>query len=166
MSKSVYIETTIPNAHETDRQDPRSVAQRDDTRQWWAVQRSHYDCFTSQEVIDELAGGVFPGQEAALDLISQLPLLEINEDVKSISEVYVRERLMPGLAGQGDSLHLALASYHEVDFLLTWNIRHLANPNKHEHLVVVNRRLALLTPSIVTPEMLWLEEIEDDNTTS
>ena len=65
---------------------------------------------------------------------------------------------MPGPVGRGDSIHVALASYHEVDFLLTWNIRHLANPNKQEHLVTVNRRLALLTPTIVTPEMLWLEE--------
>jgi hypothetical protein len=47
---------------------------------------------------------------------------------------------------------------HEFDFLLTWNIRHLANPNKLAHLTVVNRRLGLLTPQVVTPEMLWLEE--------
>ncbi len=45
-----------------------------------------------------------------------------------------------------------------MDFLRTWNIRHLANPNRTDHLIVINRRLGLLTPAIVTPEMLWLED--------
>jgi len=158
MAKSVYIETTIPSAYVTTRTDPHSLAWREDTRQWWSVQRQYYDCFFSQEAIDELSAADFPGCEEALDLMADIPLLEINDDVRSISEVYVREKLMPGPGGRGDSLHVALASYHEVDFLLTWNIRHLANPNKSEHLIVINRRLALLTPTIVTPEMLWLQE--------
>jgi len=158
MAKSVYIETTIPSAYETARQDPHSVARREDTRQWWQQQRQHYDCFVSQEVIDELSAADFAPRAEALDLIVDMPLLEVTEEVKAISEVYVREKLMPGPVGRGDSLHMALACYHEVDFLLTWNIRHLANPNKQEHLAVVNRRLALLTPAIVTPEVLWLQE--------
>jgi hypothetical protein len=66
------------------------------------------------------------------------------------------EHLVPSDVS-GDALHLAVACVHEVDFLLTWNIRHLANPNKLDHLTVINRRLGLLTPQIVTPEMLWLE---------
>ncbi|MCK6483433.1 MAG: hypothetical protein L6R00_04770 [Phycisphaerae bacterium] len=57
----------------------------------------------------------------------------------------------------GDATHLAVACVQEVDFLLTWNIRHLANPNKLDHLTIINRRLGLLTPQIVTPEMLWEE---------
>lgn len=158
MAKSVYIETTIPSAYTTTRRDAHSLARREDTRLWWGQQRANYDCFVSQEVIDELSAGDFAGCEEAIDLIADLPLLAISDDVRSVCDVYVREKLMPGPAGHGDSLHLALASYHEVDFLLTWNIRHLANPNKHEHLVVVNRRLALLTPIIVTPEMLWEQE--------
>ena len=48
--------------------------------------------------------------------------------------------------------------FHQVDFLLTWNIRHLAIPNKLTHLLTINRRLGLLTPQIVTPEMLWQED--------
>ena len=158
MAKNIYIETTIPSAYVTTRKDPHSLARREDTREWWAKQRRHYDCHVSQEVILELSSGDFPGRREALDLIADLPLLEVNEDIRAISEVYVREKLMPGPVGRGDSIHVALASYHEVDFLLTWSIRHLANPNKQEHLVTVNRRLALFAPAIVTPEMLWLEE--------
>jgi hypothetical protein len=53
---------------------------------------------------------------------------------------------------------MEVAAYHETDYLLTWNVRHLANLDKLEHLVAINRRLALMTPRIVTPEMLWAEE--------
>ena len=77
-------------------------------------------------------------------------------EVLSFARRYVHDHLVPMDVG-GDALHLAVACVHEVDFLLTWTIRHLANPNKFNHLVVINRRLGLLTPQIVTPEMLWLE---------
>ena len=106
----------------------------------------------------ELEAGDFPDKRKAIGLLVDLPLLRITEEVMGISEAYVRNKIMPGPIGRGDSLHVALASFYRMDFLLTWNIRHLANPNKVEHLVVVNRRLGLVTPAIVTPDMLWAEE--------
>ena len=51
----------------------------------------------------------------------------------------------------GDALHLALASYHKCDFLLTWNVQHLANANKFAHIRRVNALLGLFTPALVTP---------------
>jgi len=51
----------------------------------------------------------------------------------------------------GDALHLALASYHKCDFLLTWNVQHLANANKFAHIRHVNALLGLFTPALVTP---------------
>ena len=74
----------------------------------------------------------------------------------AVARRYIQENLVPADI-RGDALHLAVACVHEMDFLLTWNIRHLANPNKTGHLTVINRRLGLLTPQIVTPEMLWME---------
>ena len=90
-------------------------------------------------------------------MVEPLPLLEITDEAYGVAELYVRHRLMPQPAS-GDALHLALASLNEVDYLLTWNIRHLANPNKIEHLAVLNRRLGLLTPVVLSPEGLWSEE--------
>jgi len=51
----------------------------------------------------------------------------------------------------GDALHLALASYHKCDFLVTWNCRHLANANKFGHIRRVNTMLGLFVPTLVTP---------------
>ena len=61
----------------------------------------------------------------------------------------------------GDALHLALASYHKCDFLLTWNCQHLANANKFGHIRRVNTLLGLFVPDLVTPlELLGEDENE------
>ncbi len=58
----------------------------------------------------------------------------------------------------GDALHLALASVHKADYLLTWNCKHLANANKFDHIRRVNALLGLHVPALVTPLELMLEE--------
>ena len=58
----------------------------------------------------------------------------------------------------GDALHLALASYHKCDFLLTWNCRHIANANKFAHIRTINSRLGLFVPTLVTPMGLFEED--------
>jgi hypothetical protein len=64
----------------------------------------------------------------------------------------------------GDALHLALASYHECDFLLTWNVQHLANANKFSHIRRINALLGLFTPALVTPlELLPRRETMQDD---
>jgi hypothetical protein len=93
-------------------------------------------------------------------MVESLPLLPITDEVVEIARLYVRHRLMPEAVG-GDALHLAVASLHEMDYLLTWNVRHLANPNKIEHMTVINRRLGLLSPVILSPEELWMEELDE-----
>lgn len=157
MAGTVYIETTIPSAYVTTRTDPGSVHRRQETRQWWSRQLALYDTWVSEFVLLELEQGTWPGQPEAVALVESLRRLRIDEEVMAVATRYVEERLVPA-ALPGDATHLAAACVHEMDFLLTWNIRHLANPNKINHLTVINRRLGLLTPQIVTPEMLWLEE--------
>ena len=84
--------------------------------------------------------------------------MQARGEVCGIAELYVRHRLMPEPTA-GDALHLALASLNEIDYLLTWNVRHLANPNKVEHMTVTNRRLGLLSPVVISPDGLWMEEV-------
>jgi hypothetical protein len=62
----------------------------------------------------------------------------------------------------GDALHLALASYHKCDFLLTWNCKHLANANKFHHIRRVNTILGLYAPLLVTPLELLGDEANDE----
>lgn len=157
MVKIVYVETSVPSAYVSHRTDSGSLYRRKLTRQWWAEQAHHYDLVTSQATLNELADGSYPGQDAAIALVKGVPRLEVDEEAQAIAELYIRHFVMPD-EDAGDALHLALASIHEVDYLLTWNLRHLANPNKVDHITTINRRLGLLTPIVLSPELLWGEE--------
>lgn len=77
-------------------------------------------------------------------------MLPINSEVIDIVEVYISRQLMPN-DPKGDALHLALASYHKCDALVSWNCRHIVNYNKFEHFKKVNTLLGLNTPALVTP---------------
>ncbi len=74
--------------------------------------------------------------------------------------VYIKHQLMPK-DRLGDAAHLALASLHKCDFLLTWNCRHIANANKFEHIRIINNRLGLFTPALVTPMELCSENSDE-----
>jgi hypothetical protein len=101
-------------------------------------------------------------RNAALTLILPLEQVIYTPAVAEIVEVYLAHKLMPH-EGLGDAAHLALASYHECDMLITWNCKHLANANKTDHIRRVNALLGLRTPLLVTP--LELLEQDDENAT-
>jgi hypothetical protein len=107
-----------------------------------------------------LAGGLPEWGEIRLALVRDLPLLPIEPAIAEIVQAYIGYKLMPSDPG-GDAMHLALASYHKCDFLVTWNCRHLANANKFGHIRRVNTMLGLFVPALVTP----LEMLGDDNET-
>ena len=150
METRVYIETTIPSFYNEIRNAPEMVSRRNWTRQWWNVCRNAYHAVTSEAVLEELQSGDFPNKEKALILMESVPLLPFEPAVAEIVETYVNRMVMPRDPA-GDALHLALASYHRCDFLLTWNCKHLANANKFDHIRRVNTMLGLFTPAMVTP---------------
>ena len=83
-------------------------------------------------------------------MLDELELLAIGPAVAEIVEAYTRHQLMP-VDPFGDALHLALASYHRCDFLVTWNCQHLANARKFGHIRRLNGILGLFVPELVTP---------------
>jgi hypothetical protein len=154
----VYIETTIPSAYFDARTAPEMVWRRDVTRRWWAVSGNRCKKLTSGVVREELAAGPPLRAQAWLLLIDPLPLLEVTPRIVEIANIYGQRKLMP----PGDAYHLAVASYHRCDYLLTWNFRHLANARKFEHIQRVNRDLDLFVPRIVPPPELMGEHHEHE----
>jgi predicted nucleic acid-binding protein len=126
------------------------AARREWTREWWEKGHHGDDLVTSVPVLEELKHVQFPARNECLRLLEPLPLLPVEHAVLDIVEAYLSHRLMPR-DPVGDALHLALASYHRCDFLVTWNCRHLANANKFDHIRRVNGLLGLFVPSLVTP---------------
>jgi predicted nucleic acid-binding protein len=152
--KSAYIETTVFSFYHDER--PSCAYQRTVTREWWATQSARYRLATSYLSVAEVSNPVYPGWEQVRALALSVPMLADAPELKGIVRVYLDNRLMPQ-DDAGDALHLAIASFHRVDYLVTWNCRHLANANKFEHVRSINMRLGLLTPAIVTPAQLFEE---------
>ena len=146
----VYVETTIPSFYHEERTAPSIVARREWTRRWWHFAPERCDLVTSPAVLDELAGGMQERSAKRLELVRDLPLLPVESAIAEIAQGYIRHKLMPADPG-GDALHLALASFHKCDFLVTWNCRHPANANKFGHIRRVNTMLGLFVPALVTP---------------
>ena len=153
---SVYIETSIPSFYFETRSQHRLVAWREATREWWDRHRGRYDLCTSRFVLEELSRA--PAQKArlAVGMLRGVNVLDEPPGLPDLVRFYIDHRLMPVEAG-GDAFHLALASMHSMDFLLTWNCRHLANANKIMHLSVLNARMRLHVPIVTTPLTLMPE---------
>ena len=150
MQKRIYIEMTIPSSYYTLRTDEESLIRQKLTRQWWDEYANLFTLTSSTAVIDELEEG---SRQVTLDRLALLDGIEIFDptvEIGHIAQVYVEKLIMPQ-EPQGDALHLAIASFHRVDTLLTWNCTHLANPNKFDFITRINRELGLATPELKTP---------------
>ncbi len=152
---SVYLDTSIFSYLVDDRQDIGQDIKR--TCEWWEKERSEYQAITSTFVIDELLDGDFPNRDKAISFSKSVKELSVIDEVKIIAETYVREFVMPK-GSEGDAAHLAMASFYRLDYLLTWNCKHLANIKKKRHIEVINNKLGLFVPELITPNMLRLEE--------
>jgi predicted nucleic acid-binding protein len=160
MSLKVYIETTIPSAYHEIRRDTDSVFRRNHTREWWDRYAAHYKLVTSEAVLQELRRPSYPStkRRACLALLEAVPLVPTTHAVMEAAETYASEFVMPSPPSL-DAMHLAFASWHNCDILLTWNCDHLANANKFGHIRRVNRRLHLAVPLLITPLQLMKGEI-------
>jgi len=134
------------------------VARENWTRKWLDRALNGSDeLVTSLAVKSELDAGEFPNRSDMLALASRLPLLTLNDAIAEAVDAYISHHVMPTDPG-GDALHLAAASFHRCDFLVTWNCRHIANANKFGHIRRVNGILGLGNPALVTPLELLNED--------
>jgi predicted nucleic acid-binding protein len=127
------------------------------TRKWWSEMANQYELYLSDAVLQELNSGNYPRKREIIELVSTIPLLPLTPALEQIVEFYITNYVMPKSL-IGDAVHLAYASYYDIQYLLTWNCNHLANANKRKHIRVINGRLGLSTPEIVTPLELFKEE--------
>ena len=160
MKPTIYVETSIPSFYHEVRTGAEMVARRQWTRRWWATAQDGHELVTSDAVIDELEGGDNPSRADCLSLMAPLQLVAIDAAVIDIVGAYIAHHVMPADPA-GDALHLALASFHRCDFLVTWNCRHLANANKFGHIRRVNVLLGIHVPALVTPLELLAENDDD-----
>ncbi len=150
MQKRIYIETTIPSSYYTLRTDEESLIRQKLTRQWWEEYADLFILTSSTAVLEELREGRRQVVQDRLALLEGIEMFDPTIEIAEITQIYIERLIMPQKP-QGDALHLAIASFHQVDTLLTWNCTHLANPSKFDFITRINRELGLPTPVLTTP---------------
>jgi hypothetical protein len=158
--QKVYLETSFFSACVSTRTTDKSIGWRASSLEWWQTQARRFELFISATVVEELSAPDFLSSENALAMLEGLPLLSQSPEVVALAEVFVKERVMPSPVDGGDALHAATATLHRMDYMLTWNVRHMANPNKRTHFGVICMRLGLAAPMFVTPDLL--QENDDE----
>ncbi len=151
---TVYLETSVVSYAAGRPVRDRLVALRQEiTREWVARCMPHFDCRVSQAVIDEAALGDATAAAERLRLIADVPLLAVTGDAGWLSARLLAEGALPSHA-RYDALHIAIAAAHGIDYLLTWNCKHIANAWFSRGIEQACRDAGFEPPVICTPEEL------------
>ena len=154
MKPSVYIETSVIS-YLTARpsRDLIIAGHQQMTVEWWDSVRLDVECFVSPFVILEARRGDTVYAQRRLEAIADFKVLELNEDVESLTEKYLQGLQIPEKA-KIDASHLAVAAWHRMDYLLSWNCRHIASGRVRKVMQSINDSLGMHTPVVCTPEEL------------
>lgn len=160
---TVYIETSIVSYL---RQRPSSqvvmAARQLLTHEWWNNERSKYELVVSQYVIDEASAGDPTLAEERLESLDGIPLLPLAPEIAQIADEIMNRAILPPKA-RTDALHIAIVAHHRIQYLLTWNCRHIANAVILSRIHTLLNDLSIPIPIICTPEEMMTDDSETDN---
>lgn len=159
---SAYIETTIPSYYVARASiNLLQAARQASTRQWWDSGCSALLLFTSLEVLDECGRGDKLMASERYELIQGLPLLPATDQSIQLASKLIEKGIIPTKAAS-DALHIALASAHGMDYLVTGNFRHIANPFLRDRLRTCVSEQGFRMPVMCSPEeLLQSNELDD-----
>jgi len=129
---------------------------QEQTRLVWQY-RDRFELFVSKTVIDEIQLGDQEAARLRSETIEGIPILSRSDQVERLAQVFIFAKAGPPNAAL-DAYHIAFAAIHQMDYLLTWNQKHIVNPDKLRQIgnLIVDFQLKL--PLIVTPEQLLYRE--------
>lgn len=154
MKESIYIETSVVSYYTSKpSRDLIALAHQQITWDWWPKAVKRFDVYISEVVVEEAAAGNKESAEKRLIELKGFPHLELTERVEQIAQIYMEKLSLPKKALR-DAAHLAVASVHNIDYLITWNCVHIANGEIIKKLLKLNEKLKIKTPVICTPEEL------------
>ncbi|MFH0787192.1 MAG: type II toxin-antitoxin system VapC family toxin [Pseudomonadota bacterium] len=153
----VYIETTVIS-YLTSRpsKDPIIAGRQVLTREWWENRKSLFDLVVSELAFQEASEGDQEAAQQRLNHLSNMVSLEISEEAIALAKILVKEGPIPKEYGE-DALHISICAINGIDFLVTWNCRHLANAVHRHQIETVVESQGYLCPVICTPEELMEE---------
>ena len=151
MNGSVYIETSILG-HLTARPTDNLIvaANVKITQDWWNEYRRSFMLYASEIVEDEAGKGDPEMASQRLNLLQSLMLLELTEEAFELSQAFLSQSNLPQKAFN-DALHMEVATVYNLDYLLTWNCKHMANAQIQRKLARISSDLGYVLPVICTP---------------
>jgi len=150
---TVYIESSVISVHTArPSRNIQLLARQQYTHDWWET-IDRYTPYISQIVQDEIAKGDVSAAAKRLKLVDWVPLLPFVDEVDRLAGQLLREKAIPFKA-RDDALHIAIAAIHSVDYVLIWNMTHMANPFKRQHIADIIRQSRFSNPIILTPQEL------------
>ena len=157
MAQTVYVETSVISLLASRPSRDVVVAGRQATS-WDFCERHRtlYSLCISQFVLDEIAVGDADAARRRLQIVRDLPLLAFKEEVRALAERFVRESAIPERA-RLDATHVAIAAVHGIDFVITWNLKHIAHAVVRRRFERVGRDAGYVVPVLCTPEELMGE---------
>ena len=150
----VYIETSfvsVLTARPT--KDVLQIARQIESHEWWDNHREGFELFISQVVIDEVSQGDRVAAESRLELLKGIPFLEIASDAEELFTALMSDSLLPDKASD-DAMHIAVCACNGMDYLLTWNCKHLANAVIARNVYRYLEKRGYQPPLICTPSEL------------
>ena len=156
MRTIIYIETTIPSyLTAIPSRDIFQLARQSLTRQWWETKRQDYDLVTSNFTVTECKRGDPAAAQRRIDCINGIPLLQITDNIYTLSNNYLELLSIPN-DSKIDALHLAICVINQIDYLLTWNCKHLGVETM-QRVQIYNDKRDLFVPILTTPEAFFDE---------
>ena len=154
MKPRLYLETSIISyLAALPSRDLVVAAHQQITHEWWAERRHQYELCVSALVIQEIAMGDRNAAQRRLSLVESVPVLTITDEAILLGEQLQKYAMLPAKA-DADALHISLAAFHRIDFLMTWNCRHIANGRTRRAIDEALKAQGMVSPIIVTPEEL------------
>jgi hypothetical protein len=153
MKPSIYLDANVISTLHYQGGAVLGRARRAVIADWWALESRQYELWASRVLIDELIDGKYSGQDKAVAAAKRLNFLPLTGLVKQCAKLLIDEEFVPP-AKFADAYHLAFCIAHRVDYLMTWNYAHLANPELQKRLEEMCERHAWRSPIIVSPESI------------
>lgn len=151
---SVYLESSVISYYANKiSSDLKVAAEQRITQEWWDTVMPQFDIFISDYVLQEVGLGRKIEAAARLKIAHGLSVLPENALAYGLASEYVKYLSLPK-DGQIDAFHLAMAAVHKIDYLLSWNCKHIANAMKYRKIRDINQKLGFFVPVICTPREL------------
>jgi len=155
MKPSVYLETSfISYLTGPLSQNLITVANQHVTRKWWKTRRLAFELFISPFVIAEVRQGNVVQSANRLAVLTGLPILDPNNEVVELARAFVQQQVVPSKVAD-DAYHIAIATVHRLNYLLTWNCKHIANAQLQSKLRQISQQRGYELPILCTPYELF-----------